>query len=129
VKEGPFSYMTVNLGPVGVHNIIGLQPVFPNSDSFAFNPRCLKHDINPFETHLWTYRWILDLLVNYTDIEMFQARMQSDSRYFDTSVFTGVHTGGYNTIGGDPGGDLYVSPGDSAFYLHHANIDRVWATW
>lgn len=46
--------------------------------------------------------------MNYTDIEMFQARMQSDSRYFDTSVFTGVHTGGHNTISGDPGGVRYA---------------------
>lgn len=41
----------------------------------------------------------------------------------------GVHGGGHYTINGDPGGDLFTSPGDPAFYLHHGQIDRVWATW
>jgi tyrosinase len=40
-----------------------------------------------------------------------------------------VHTGGHFTIGGDPGGDLFVSPGDPAFFLHHAMIDRTYWTW
>ncbi len=26
-------------------------------------------------------------------------------------------------------GDLYVSPADPLFYLHHANLDRVWWSW
>lgn len=41
----------------------------------------------------------------------------------------GVHGGGHYTIAGDPGGDLFVSPGDPAFYLHHGQIDRVWTIW
>lgn len=32
-------------------------------------------------------------------------------------------------MGGDPGRDLYVSPGDPAFYLHHTMMDRVWWLW
>lgn len=43
--------------------------------------------------------------------------------------FLGVHTAGHFTIGGDPGGDLFASPGDPAFFLHHAMIDRVWWIW
>jgi tyrosinase len=54
-----------------------------------------------------------------------------------------------STINGDPGGDLFVSPGDPAvsnifsllaqidhktniynkFYVHHAQVDRVYALW
>jgi tyrosinase len=63
----------------------------------------------------------------------------------------GVHAGGHFTIGGDPGGvsfstpttipssvkltflsllqDVFVSPGDPAFFLHHGMIDRVWWIW
>ena len=26
-------------------------------------------------------------------------------------------------------GDLYVSPSDPIFYLHHANLDRLWWSW
>jgi tyrosinase len=58
----------------------------------------------------------------------------------------GPHGGGHFTIGyvafskglpnsmlthhrGDPGGDLFTSPGDPAFYLHHAQVDRLWTAW
>ena len=43
--------------------------------------------------------------------------------------FLGVHTAGHFTVGGDPGGDLFASPGDPYFFLHHAMIDRVWWIW
>jgi tyrosinase len=43
--------------------------------------------------------------------------------------FLGVHTAGHFTVGGDPGGDLFASPGDPYFYFHHAMIDRVYWTW
>lgn len=43
--------------------------------------------------------------------------------------FLGVHTAGHFTAGGDPGGDLFASPGDPYFFLHHAMIDRTWWTW
>jgi tyrosinase len=36
---------------------------------------------------------------------------------------------GHYTIGGDPGGDFFASPGDPAFFLHHAQIDRTWWIW
>lgn len=41
----------------------------------------------------------------------------------------GVHGGGHYALGGDPGRDVATSPGDPAFYLHHAMIDRVWWNW
>ena len=43
--------------------------------------------------------------------------------------FYGVHTSGHFTIGGDPGGDLFTSPGDAMFFLHHGQIDRTWWIW
>jgi hypothetical protein len=30
---------------------------------------------------------------------------------------------------GDPGADLFTSPWDPAFYLHHGQIDRMWTLW
>lgn len=32
-------------------------------------------------------------------------------------------------MGGDPGRDLFTSPGDPVFYLHHTMIDRIWWMW
>jgi len=36
---------------------------------------------------------------------------------------------GHFTYGGDPAGDLFTSPGDPAFWLHHGQIDRTWWIW
>lgn len=32
-------------------------------------------------------------------------------------------------IGGDPGSDMFISPGDPVFWLHHAQLDRLWWIW
>jgi tyrosinase len=36
---------------------------------------------------------------------------------------------GHYAMGGDPGRDVFVSPGDPLFYLHHGMIDLVWFVW
>jgi tyrosinase len=38
-----------------------------------------------------------------------------------------THNSGHNFIGGHMGGAL--SPNDPIFWLHHANVDRLWALW
>jgi hypothetical protein len=30
---------------------------------------------------------------------------------------------------GDPGGDVFVSPGEPVFWLHHGQLDRHWWMW
>ncbi|GLB38100.1 putative tyrosinase central domain-containing protein [Lyophyllum shimeji] len=39
-----------------------------------------------------------------------------------------IHDAGHRLIGGDMG-DTYSSPGDPLFFLHHANLDRIWWEW
>jgi tyrosinase len=38
-----------------------------------------------------------------------------------------THNTGHNFIGGHMAGDF--SPNDPIFWLHHANVDRIWANW
>jgi tyrosinase len=38
-----------------------------------------------------------------------------------------VHGGVHNAVGGDMA--TAHSPADPSFFLHHANIDRLWAQW
>jgi tyrosinase len=39
-----------------------------------------------------------------------------------------LHDGGHGGINGEMG-NVFSSPGDPLFYLHHGGIDRVWAMW
>ena len=43
----------------------------------------------------------------------------------------GFHGAGHLSVGGDAGhmSDIYASPGDPLFYLHHTTIDHEWWKW
>ncbi|KAK4187567.1 putative tyrosinase [Podospora australis] len=124
VTNGPFANMSVNLGPIAP--TLDAPGVVPATSLLAYNPRCLRRDISSWVSSNWTKDSdSFDLITNYPTILSFQNRMQGDF----AAGFYGVHTGGHFIIGGDPGGDLFASPGDPAFYLHHAQIDRTWWIW
>ncbi|KAL3435233.1 hypothetical protein BDV09DRAFT_204205 [Aspergillus tetrazonus] len=124
VTSGPFKNFTVNLGPLWVTlNVPGVEK--QNGTGLDYNPRCLRRDINPDAAKWTTVEEVVDLINNYRNISSFQDRLQGDF----ANGYIGVHTGGHYTIGGDPAGDFYASPGDPAFFLHHAAIDRVFWTW
>lgn len=115
--------MTVNLGPVSPTLA---EPEVRANNGTVYNPRCLKRDISSWVSSQWTTDANSTSLIEQNpDIYWFQTVMQGD---FATG-FYGVHTGGHFTIGGDPGGDIFTSPGDPAFFLHHAQIDRTWWIW
>jgi tyrosinase len=91
-----------------------------------YNPRCLKRDLSTailqrFSNATAVVKQILD----NKDIWDFQMVMQG----VPGSGSIGVHGGGHYSMGGDPGRDVFVSPGDPAFWLHHGMIDRVWWIW
>jgi tyrosinase len=48
-------------------------------------------------------------------------------RLFQSNLEGGVHNGVHRAVGGDMAGS--ASPSDPLFFLHHANIDRIWALW
>ncbi|KAL6704696.1 hypothetical protein ACN47E_007978 [Coniothyrium glycines] len=123
VASGPFKNWSVNLGPVSPV----LSDVRPNPSvsGLAYNPRCLRRDINAAAAAWTNDASTASLITHSADFLSFSTTMQGDF----PAGFLGVHTGGHFTIGGDPGGDLFASPGDPAFFLHHAMIDRVYWTW
>ncbi|KAL1652044.1 hypothetical protein SLS58_000168 [Diplodia intermedia] len=124
VASGPFKNFTTRLGPV--------SPAYtnlttnPRADGLGLNPRCLRRDINPWVSSRFTNDLNTSSLIEtYDDVADFQTVMQGD---FPAGKM-GTHTGGHLTVNGDPGGDLFASPGDPIFFLHHSMIDRVWWTW
>lgn len=68
---------------------------------------------------------IVSLITKYKTVETFQNRMQGDF----ANGFLGVHAAGHYVMNGDPGADVFASPGDPGFWLHHAMIDRTWWIW
>ncbi|GAB7328380.1 hypothetical protein MBLNU13_g00362t2 [Cladosporium sp. NU13] len=121
VKTGPFANMSVNLGPVG-----GLDGVAPGPDGgLGYNPRGLKRDVGPAVNMRYAnYSTVLDLL-SKPNISEYRA-LSEGAPY---TIEIGPHGGGHYVISGDPGGDLFTSPGDPAFYVHHGMMDRMWSYW
>ena len=128
VTTGPFKDMTVNFGTI-ILPVYG-QPILNGSANpiGPDNQRCLKRDLNAGIAKRFTsFLNTTSLILKYKNVEQFQAHLQGDDRYVLNEL--GVHGGGHYTIGGDPGGDPFISPGDPAFYLHHAQVDRVFWIW
>ena len=100
----------MNLGPATPV----LPDIHPNpqSNGLGYNPRCIVRDISSYVSTRWTKDSdIYDLIVGYTDVGSFQSRLQGDF----PNGYLGIHAGGHYTIGGDPGGDFFASPGDPFF--------------
>ena len=89
VVSGPFSNYTVNLGPS------------TGADPLAYNPRCIKRDLNgQICASNASLRNTTDALTAAPGIELFQAHLQGDMRYPETSgLGIATHGGGHFTIG------------------------------
>lgn len=128
VSSGPFKNMVVNVAPVAP--TLAADDV-PAPGWLGYEPRCLRRDISQWVSSRWsTDAESVELITKHTTITDFQDYMQGtvDNVQF-AGGFYGVHAAGHYTMGGDPGGDFFVSPGEPAFFLHHAQIDRTWWIW
>ncbi|KAF4344290.1 monophenol monooxygenase (tyrosinase) [Fusarium beomiforme] len=124
VKSGPFKDMKVNLGPAALDLPGG--GVAANPNPLDYNPRCLKRDLSDAVNRRFANATsILNNILKPKTVLDFQMQMQGVPGTGDI----GIHGGGHYSLGGDPGRDVFTSPGDPAFYLHHSMIDRVWWIW
>jgi len=121
VYSGPFSNFTTNMGPID-------SPYSNNvNNTMDYNPRCLVRDLNSwFSSQYNTYQNVTDLVLGQTEIGNLQSLMQG---YLGDNKL-GIHGGGH-WLGGGPSQleDFHSSPNDPLFFLHHANIDRIWNVW
>ncbi|KAI1468299.1 Di-copper centre-containing protein [Daldinia caldariorum] len=123
VTSGPFKDMQVNLGPVSLPLNNG---TVVTGTGLEHNPRCLKRDISAGVNAAYANATsVVNLIRQHDNIGDFQMVMQG----VPGSGSIGVHGGGHYTIGGDPADDVFTSPGEPVFYLHHGMIDLVWWTW
>nr|XP_036586859.1 tyrosinase central domain-containing protein [Colletotrichum truncatum]KAF6797416.1 tyrosinase central domain-containing protein [Colletotrichum truncatum] len=127
VLLGPFSNMTVHIGPAALAQY-GSEVPFNVTNPLEDLPRCLKRDLNKFVASTYcSFRNTTTLITDQTTIKTFSSLLQGDDRFFPNTL--GVHGGGHFIIGGDPGADGSIAPGDPAFWLHQAQVDRVYWIW
>ncbi|KAL0937771.1 tyrosinase central domain-containing protein [Colletotrichum truncatum] len=127
VKSGPFVNMTVHVGPRAMLTF-GSTNATSVENPLDDHPRCLKRDLNKHVGKKYSsFLNSTTLILDNDEHEMFQAVMEGDDRFVDGQL--GVHGGGHYIIGGDPGSDAFISAGEPVFYLHHAQIDRLYWIW
>ena len=105
VTTGPFKNMSVNLGPIAP--AFTDVPTNPQPDGLGYNPRCLRRDISTYAAKALQDQNTTDLITQNKDIGSFQTVMQG----LFAQGLIGVHTAGHFLVGGDPGGDIFTSPG------------------
>ncbi|KAL1608276.1 hypothetical protein SLS60_003215, partial [Paraconiothyrium brasiliense] len=115
--------MTVSLGPIS--KMMPDIPSNPQTDGYGHNPRCLRRDVNRYASAMLYANYTYNLITQANTIDLFQQNMLGIPEKNDW----GVHMSGHYTIGGDPGGDFYSSPGDPLFWFHHGMVDRIWSIW
>ena len=112
VYAGPFKDYTVNLGPVASAPMNG-------SNGLEFNPRCLSRDLSLAWSNQTKPTDVTSLISSCANLGCFGTTIEA---------LNGVHAAGHFAIG-SMAMDAFASASDPAFYLHHAQVDRVWSIW
>lgn len=118
VLSGPFVNMTVNMGPFTEEELITGLP----EDWSDYTPRCLLRDLNDHVITTFNSKLNVDELLAQPTIGLF-------SNYMDgNGPDLGPHHAGH-LAAGPALLDVFASPADPAFMLHHGMIDNVWSLW
>ncbi|CAJ2507926.1 Uu.00g091120.m01.CDS01 [Anthostomella pinea] len=112
ITDGPFKDRKVSMGP---------------GKSTKLNPHCLRRDIAPEFAASKLNSTMVDWVLSADNFLEFDIRVQGGISA-DAATY---HGGGHRGVGGDLGeiADIYSSPGDPLFFMHHANMDRLWHKW
>ncbi|KAF4840646.1 Tyrosinase-like protein orsC [Colletotrichum siamense] len=105
VHDGPFANMTIHMGP---------------GPSTAYKAQCVRRDFVPSNFMASASVEAVSTGMDYADFGSFTRQTELT-----------VHGAGHVGVGGLYGvlTDAWASPGDPLFYLHHANMDRLWWSW
>lgn len=100
-------------------------------DFLSYSPRCVHRDVSDLLGQNWTTdAQVADILTNpayQAGIGEWQTQLQNTGN--DTVGYYGLHAYGHMSINGDPSTDFYNSPNEPTFWLHHAQVDRLFAAW
>ncbi|RPB11325.1 Di-copper centre-containing protein [Morchella conica CCBAS932] len=110
ITDGPFANITVHIGP---------------ADSLDRNDHCLSRDFHS----QFPEQYFTPSAMNATmSLPTFDGFRQSLEGLLNDVDHIGQHGSGHGGTGGTMV-DLFSSPGDPLFYLHHGQLDRLWWQW
>ncbi|GAW22247.1 hypothetical protein ANO14919_117830 [Xylariales sp. No.14919] len=123
VTSGPFVDYVINLGPIfPIQDGMEAAP-----ETLGYNPHCLSRDLSAFTASNWlTLGNVLNVTIGDASRSVLLFQNELQGRF--TDGFLGLHTAGHGVMGG-VSGDLYGSPVDPVFFLHHGMVDRIYWIW
>ncbi|KAH6723859.1 hypothetical protein BKA61DRAFT_626744 [Leptodontidium sp. MPI-SDFR-AT-0119] len=108
VPDGPFAY-----------------PAF--QVNYPGPAKCLTRDFIPTIMNTFAAKANVDVVMAQLDYTAFAKQVENEPVF----SIPNIHGSGHFGVGGVLGtiGNAYNSPGDPLFYLHHGNLDRIFAEW
>ncbi|KAF9530930.1 hypothetical protein CPB83DRAFT_892203 [Crepidotus variabilis] len=104
VQDGPFADLTLNMGP-----------------GLSVTKHCLTRHFNE-STHQYLNHTAVEEIMAYETFEDLHTQLEGNKG------IRGPHGSGHSAVGGEMS-NFFSSPGDPMFYMHHANLDRLWRVW
>ncbi|KAL9619249.1 MAG: hypothetical protein Q9160_006101 [Pyrenula sp. 1 TL-2023] len=124
-EDSHFANFVSTMGPYNVNIIFqGTGVLPPGMYTNGSITQCLKRDINAAVAQKYTNQSLIDEMMAQSDLGVFQTLMNGAPG----TKNIGLHAGGHFTIG-KIGSDFFASPQDPAFWVHHANVDRLYTQW
>ncbi|KAL6235621.1 hypothetical protein BDW75DRAFT_250707 [Aspergillus navahoensis] len=125
VLDGPFKDWPVRMGPFSPAQAYAYAPLPENA--FAHNPRCLQRNLDVARIQYYNNASVVESLLSAPSIADFQGLLdRTDRRTWQLVI--GAHGGGHISMGPTLA-DVFASPQDPVFMLHHGFIDRLWDAW
>ncbi|KAL4930454.1 tyrosinase family protein [Aspergillus undulatus] len=124
VTNGPFANMTLNLPDLSLAG----DSTFPPG-AFNYTPHCFTRNFNSYMSRAFTAQPDVDRLLNSPTITDLQANMDFSAwPVLHEAEIMGPHGAAHLSLGRTMD-DFWTAPQDPSFFLHHAQVDRVWALW
>lgn len=122
ILSGPFQNWQISMNPVPISTINSGNGL--PAGTFDLNLRPLTRNLNQQVANTWSNQGNLTNLLACADADCFE-NLMSGAPGSDT---LGMHSSGHFTMG-EIGSDFFASPQDPFFFLHHAEVDRIFTTW
>jgi len=89
--------------------------------------RCFTRNIYP-QFQIWAYQYTEDAVLAQPDFHRMQLVLEGEFEGW-RAIHAGGHFAAAGPIGTTTGAEVWTSPLEPLFWLHHNNLDRIWAEW